>query len=124
MPASSPETISQGIVSRLRTGSIRRMANDPANAAFMVPPAATLVATSPVGQYRSPQWRQSTTCQVVMSKKSRFPSHLAEIRKRRGLSQLQLASVAGCSQRHISFLELGRTQPSREMVSRLAVALA
>ena len=59
-----------------------------------------------------------------MSKKSRFPSHLADIRKRRGLSQLQLASAAGCSQRHISFLELGRTQPSREMVSRLAVALA
>ena len=59
-----------------------------------------------------------------MSRKSRFPSHLAELRKRRGLSQLQLASVAGCSQRHISFLELGRTQPSREMVSRLAVALA
>jgi transcriptional regulator with XRE-family HTH domain len=59
-----------------------------------------------------------------MSKKSRFPSHLADTRKRRGLSQLQLASAAGCSQRHISFLELGRTQPSREMVSRLAVALA
>jgi len=59
-----------------------------------------------------------------MSRKSRFPSRLAEFRKRRGLSQLQLASVAGCSQRHISFLELGRTQPSREMVSRLAVALA
>jgi transcriptional regulator with XRE-family HTH domain len=59
-----------------------------------------------------------------MSKKSRFSSHLAEVRKRRGLSQLQLASAAGCSQRHVSFLELGRTQPSREMVSRLAVALA
>ena len=59
-----------------------------------------------------------------MSRKSRFPSHLADVRKRRGLSQLQLASAAGCSQRHISFLELGRTQPSREMVSRLAVALA
>jgi transcriptional regulator with XRE-family HTH domain len=58
-----------------------------------------------------------------MSKKSRFPSHLADVRKRRGLSQLQLAAAAGCSQRHVSFLELGRTQPSREMVSRLAVAL-
>jgi transcriptional regulator with XRE-family HTH domain len=58
-----------------------------------------------------------------MGNKSRFPSHLADVRKRRGLSQLQLASAAGCSQRHISFLELGRTQPSREMVSRLAVAL-
>jgi hypothetical protein len=30
---------------------------------------------------------------------------------------------AACSQRHISFLELGRTKPSREMVFRLAAAL-
>lgn len=59
-----------------------------------------------------------------MSKKSSFPSRLTDFRKRRGLSQLQLASSAACSQRHISFLELGRTQPSREMVQRLSVALA
>jgi transcriptional regulator with XRE-family HTH domain len=58
-----------------------------------------------------------------MSKKSSFPSRLAEIRKQRGLSQLRLASTADCSQRHISFLELGRTRPSREMVRRLSVAL-
>jgi transcriptional regulator with XRE-family HTH domain len=58
-----------------------------------------------------------------MSMKSGFPSRLADIRKRRGLSQLQLASTADCSQRHISFLELGRTRPSREMVRRLSVAL-
>jgi transcriptional regulator with XRE-family HTH domain len=31
--------------------------------------------------------------------------------------------TAACSQRHISFLELGRTRPSREMVLRLALAL-
>jgi transcriptional regulator with XRE-family HTH domain len=58
-----------------------------------------------------------------MSMKSSFPSRLADIRKRRGLSQLQLASTADCSQRHISFLELGRTRPSREMVRRLSLAL-
>ena len=40
-----------------------------------------------------------------------------------GLSQLQLAMAAGCSQRHISFLELGRTKPSREMVLRLSTTL-
>jgi transcriptional regulator with XRE-family HTH domain len=39
------------------------------------------------------------------------------------LSQLQLAAAADCSQRHISFLELGRTQPSREMMRRLSAAL-
>lgn len=58
-----------------------------------------------------------------MDKKSSFPSRLASLRKWRGLSQLQLAAAADCSQRHISFLELGRTQPSREMMRRLSVAL-
>ncbi|HME24955.1 MAG TPA: helix-turn-helix domain-containing protein [Acetobacteraceae bacterium] len=52
-----------------------------------------------------------------------FPSLLASWRKRRGLSQLALALAAGCSQRHLSFLELGRTKPSREMVLRLAASL-
>jgi transcriptional regulator with XRE-family HTH domain len=59
-----------------------------------------------------------------MDTKSNFPARLANLRKWRGLSQLQLAVAANCSQRHISFLELGRTQPSREMVRRLSVALA
>src|SRR5215467_10472007 len=59
-----------------------------------------------------------------MDKKSSFPARLASLRKWRGLSQLQLAAAADCSQRHVSFLELGRTQPSREMMRRLAMALA
>src|SRR5215470_11635300 len=54
---------------------------------------------------------------------SKFPSRLVWWRSRRGLSQLQLAMAAACSQRHISFLELGRTKPSREMVLRLSAAL-
>jgi transcriptional regulator with XRE-family HTH domain len=58
-----------------------------------------------------------------MVKKSRFPSRLATLRKWRSLSQLQLALAAECSQRHISFLELGRSQPSREMIRRLSAAL-
>lgn len=44
-------------------------------------------------------------------------------RKRRAMSQLDLAGAAGSSQRHVSFLESGRTQPSRDMVLRLATAL-
>jgi transcriptional regulator with XRE-family HTH domain len=44
-------------------------------------------------------------------------------RDRRGLSQLDLAGDADTSQRHISFLESGRTGPSREMVLRLCAAL-
>jgi transcriptional regulator with XRE-family HTH domain len=52
-----------------------------------------------------------------------FPTRLAWWRKRRGLSQLQLALAAACSQRHVSFLELGRAKPSRDMVLRLSAAL-
>jgi transcriptional regulator with XRE-family HTH domain len=58
-----------------------------------------------------------------MTASSTFPSRLSWWRKRRGLSQLQLAIAATCSQRHISFLELGRAKPSREMVLRLSAAL-
>jgi transcriptional regulator with XRE-family HTH domain len=52
-----------------------------------------------------------------------FGSRLRWWRERRGISQLDLAGAAGTSQRHISFLESGRTRPSREMVLRLAAAL-
>jgi len=66
---------------------------------------------------------RSTTWEVVTKGTLAFPGRLVWWRKRRGLSQLQLAMVAACSQRHVSFLELGRTKPSREMVLRLASAL-
>jgi transcriptional regulator with XRE-family HTH domain len=41
-------------------------------------------------------------------------------RRRRSLSQLELALNAAVSSRHVSFLETGRAQPSREMVLHLA----
>ncbi|MFC0624279.1 helix-turn-helix domain-containing protein [Kribbella deserti] len=41
-------------------------------------------------------------------------------RERRRLSQLDLANEVEVSARHISFVETGRSQPSREMVLRLA----
>lgn len=41
-------------------------------------------------------------------------------RERRRLSQLQLASRAEVSTRHLSFVETGRSRPTREMVERLA----
>jgi transcriptional regulator with XRE-family HTH domain len=52
-----------------------------------------------------------------------FGARLRWWRKRRGLSQLDLAGIAGTTQRHLSFLESGRTRPSREMVLHLATAL-
>ncbi|HEU0061767.1 MAG TPA: helix-turn-helix transcriptional regulator, partial [Hyphomicrobiaceae bacterium] len=58
-----------------------------------------------------------------MATNSPFPLRLTTLRKQHGLSQLQLATTADCSQRHISFLELGRTRPSRDMVQRLSLAL-
>jgi transcriptional regulator with XRE-family HTH domain len=48
---------------------------------------------------------------------------LREWRQRRRLSQLELSLDAEISARHLSFLETGRSQPSREMVLRLAERL-
>lgn len=48
---------------------------------------------------------------------------LREWRQRRHLSQLDLASDAEISTRHLSFIETGRSTPSREMVLRLAERL-
>jgi len=47
----------------------------------------------------------------------------AEWRKTRRLSQLALASDAAISARHLSFIETGRSTPSRDMVLRLASVL-
>ena len=52
-----------------------------------------------------------------------FGERLRWWRRRRGLSQLELAGIAGTSQRHLSFLESGRAAPSQPMVLNLAAAL-
>ncbi len=52
-----------------------------------------------------------------------FPDLLRTWRKRRRYSQLDLALQAGLSQRHVSFLETGRAQPSRFAVRQLGDAL-
>jgi transcriptional regulator with XRE-family HTH domain len=48
---------------------------------------------------------------------------LREWRRRRRLSQLDLSNEAGVSTRHLSFVETGRSRPSREMVLHLAERL-
>jgi len=58
-----------------------------------------------------------------MSRPQDFPSSLRWWRRHRGLSQLELAGRADISQRHLSFMELGRASPSRDMVMRLAATL-
>lgn len=54
---------------------------------------------------------------------SAFGQLLRQWRARRRLSQLDLALEAEISSRHLSFLETGRAQPSREMVLLLAQVL-
>src|SRR5262249_30489968 len=49
--------------------------------------------------------------------------HLRQWRQRRHLSQLDLALDAEISARHLSFMETGRSAPSREMLLRLAERL-
>src|ERR671917_2665508 len=45
---------------------------------------------------------------------------LREWRRRRRLSQLDLANAAAVSARHLSFVETGRSKPSPELVMHLA----
>lgn len=54
---------------------------------------------------------------------SGFPQMLRRWRQWRKYSQLELALRSEVSQRHISFLESGRAQPSREMILQLCNAL-
>jgi transcriptional regulator with XRE-family HTH domain len=60
----------------------------------------------------------------TMAETQGFGAQLRGWRLARRLSQLDLALEAGVSARHISFLETGRAEPSREMVARLAESLS
>lgn len=52
-----------------------------------------------------------------------FSDACRQWRQYRKLSQLELALAADVSQRHVSWLETGRSQPSRDMVLRLSDAM-
>jgi transcriptional regulator with XRE-family HTH domain len=54
---------------------------------------------------------------------SPFPQLLKMWRQKRRLSQLEFALQSGVSQRHLSFLELGRAKPSRSMILQLSETL-
>jgi transcriptional regulator with XRE-family HTH domain len=54
---------------------------------------------------------------------SRFPTELRRWRTARRLSQLELALRADTTQRHVSFIEQGRSRPGRNVVTRLAESL-
>ena len=59
----------------------------------------------------------------VMTATTAFGDQLRQWRRVRGWSQLDLAARAEVSQRHVSFLETGRSRPSPEMVIHLSETL-
>src|SRR5471030_3199569 len=52
-----------------------------------------------------------------------FSAALRYWRSKRGCSQLHLSTISKVSQRHISFLESGRAQPSKDLILKLGIAL-
>ncbi len=60
---------------------------------------------------------------VPVVEKAEFGDLLRHWRAVRRISQLDLASAAETTPRYVSFVETGRSQPSRDMVLRLALAL-
>ena len=59
----------------------------------------------------------------VAERHARAGALLKEWRRRRHMSQLDLALEAGVSTRHLSFIETGRSRPSAEMCMQLAESL-
>jgi transcriptional regulator with XRE-family HTH domain len=69
---------------------------------------------------------QDMTASTVAGRPARQESFGAELRRwrqRRRVSQLELALQAGTTQRHLSFIESGRSVPGRGMVVRLTESL-
>ncbi len=65
-----------------------------------------------------------TTTQTRINQPPTIGGLISHWRKGRRLSQLDLALESGISSRHLSFIETGRTRPSRDMVLRLCGVLA
>jgi len=52
-----------------------------------------------------------------------FGRYIKQWRRQRGLSQLELAVRADVSQRHVSFIEMGRSKPRHDVVHKVTEAL-
>ncbi|MBW6421980.1 helix-turn-helix transcriptional regulator [Rhizobium sp. XQZ8] len=64
-----------------------------------------------------------TTLTAALPKSRPLGDFLRDWRRRRRMSQLDLALEADISQRHLSFIESGRSAPSRDMLLHLAERL-
>ena len=60
---------------------------------------------------------------ATLGQATAFGRHVKQWRRQRGLSQLELAVRADVSQRHVSFIETGRSRPREDVVHRVAEAL-
>jgi transcriptional regulator with XRE-family HTH domain len=69
---------------------------------------------------RANWWQNDRAIVGVMESAHSVGDLLREWRQRRRISQLDLATDAGISSKHLCFVEKGRSQPSREMLLRLA----
>lgn len=75
------------------------------------------------GSARSSSTHSSSAHSTASGDTPSFGALLKSWRGTRKRSQLDLALEAGVSQRHLSFLESGRAQPSRDMILQLADVL-
>jgi transcriptional regulator with XRE-family HTH domain len=62
-------------------------------------------------------------CVTATETMPQFSTELRRWRRSRRISQLELATRAGTTQRHLSYVEQGRSRPGRTMVLRLAESL-
>jgi transcriptional regulator with XRE-family HTH domain len=69
------------------------------------------------------QHMMTSTADIQPAGREPLGAELRRWRERRRVSQLELALRAGTSQRHLSFIESGRSVPGRAMVIRLAESL-
>ena len=77
---------------------------------------------APAPSHRAP--RRPLPHRAGVAGPASFGDHLRNWRQQRHLSQMELADEADISTRHVSFMETGRTNPSRDMVLRLCERLA
>jgi transcriptional regulator with XRE-family HTH domain len=85
-----------------------------------------MAKTSCVGSMISPTAQLSRAPSASRTRTGTPPAFGAELRRwrtLRRLSQLELANQAGTTQRHLSFMEQGRSHPGRAIVLRLAESL-
>ena len=58
-----------------------------------------------------------------MNLKKDFGLRLKELRTKKGITQYQLAEMAGVDPKHMSHIETGRSFPKADLIEKLALAL-